>query len=96
MMKRFRERFDRKKTPHVKAKMCPSDFGDAPHMNETAPVLPDTSFPGYSTGNFDSVQFETGKGEQAHFPESSPVLDYTEFAMGGKDTLVNIRGDRND
>jgi hypothetical protein len=64
-MKRFRERFDPKKKPHVGARVCPSDFGDAPHMNEKVPVLPDTSYPGRSTGNFASVQFGTGEGEQA-------------------------------
>jgi hypothetical protein len=95
-MKRFRERFGRKKKLHVEARMCPSDLGDALHMNDTAPVLPDTLFPGRSVGDFDSVQFETGEVEQAHFLESSPVLNYTEFAMEGKGTLVIIRADRND
>jgi hypothetical protein len=96
LMKRFRERFGRKKRLHVDARMCPSDFGDALYMNDTAHVLPDTLFPGRSAEDFDSVQFETGEVEQAHVLKSSPVLNCTALAMEGKGTLVIFHTDRND
>jgi hypothetical protein len=64
-MKRFLERFDLKKKPHVGARVCPSDFGDTSYINKKVPVLPDTSYLGRSIGNFDSMQFGTREGEQA-------------------------------
>lgn len=75
--------------------MRPSDFGHALDINNTAPVLPDTLFPGRNTEDFDSVQFETGEDEQAHVLGSSPVLNCTEFAMESKGNLIIIPADRN-